>query len=286
MIGERLDSVLSRRRPAYSGRIHLCRIALALAVLVGGRHQARAEASIAPSLNARQHFAQGELHYNVGEFARALDRYRQAYKLAPLVGLQFNMAQCYRHLGRWRLALFQYRRYLSRAIRLSAAHRAEVESFIGECEERLRQAERRRAASLPVMSRVTVPAARTKRPPAATAIAVSKRGEARSRWRLGGIDWLGLGATVVLVAVGTTTGVIALGKRDRYLDGRTPVAEADALKADGQAWARASTASWIGAATAAVATLAWYFYRRGAPSRSAARDHALSLLPRGLEVRF
>ncbi|HZI09810.1 MAG TPA: tetratricopeptide repeat protein [Myxococcus sp.] len=62
---------------------------------------------------ARAKFAEGNLAYDLGEFQKALDAYSESYRLVPLPGFLFNIAQCHRQLGRPERAGFFYRRYLS-----------------------------------------------------------------------------------------------------------------------------------------------------------------------------
>jgi tetratricopeptide (TPR) repeat protein len=65
--------------------------------------------------SAREHFKRGEAHFSLAEFEQALAEYRQAYQVRPLPPLLFNMAQCYRHLGDQRRAIFLLKRFLSAA---------------------------------------------------------------------------------------------------------------------------------------------------------------------------
>src|SRR4051812_19065449 len=44
-------------------------------------------------------FAEGNEHYNLGEFTQALERYKLAYQVKALPAFQFNIAQCHRKLG-------------------------------------------------------------------------------------------------------------------------------------------------------------------------------------------
>ena len=69
--------------------------------------RARAEAQ------ARTKFAEGNTAYDKGEFQVALDAYVEAYRLMPLPGFLFNIAQCHRQLGHAERAGFYYRRYLA-----------------------------------------------------------------------------------------------------------------------------------------------------------------------------
>jgi len=62
---------------------------------------------------AREKFTQGNEAYARGEFREALDAFDAAYRLAPLPGFLFNVAQCRRQLGSYERAAHFYRRYLS-----------------------------------------------------------------------------------------------------------------------------------------------------------------------------
>jgi tetratricopeptide (TPR) repeat protein len=57
-------------------------------------------------------FKEAEVSYRVGEFALALEGYKQAYLLSQASGLLYNMAQCQRHLGLYDESLRSYRLYL------------------------------------------------------------------------------------------------------------------------------------------------------------------------------
>jgi tetratricopeptide (TPR) repeat protein len=89
--------------------------AIALAVLLGlwAVPAAAAEITDEAKAQAREKFTQGNQAYERGEFREALTAFDAAYKLAPLPGFLFNVAQCHRQLGAYERAAFFYRRYLS-----------------------------------------------------------------------------------------------------------------------------------------------------------------------------
>ena len=62
---------------------------------------------------ARERFAEGNMAYDLGEFDRALKAFSEAYRLKPLPGFLFNVAQCHRQLNNPSRAAFFYRRYLA-----------------------------------------------------------------------------------------------------------------------------------------------------------------------------
>ncbi len=61
---------------------------------------------------ARALFQQAQLAYSLGEFQKASDLYTEAYKLKPLPGFLFNIAQCYKQLGDYRQAAFAFGRFV------------------------------------------------------------------------------------------------------------------------------------------------------------------------------
>jgi Tetratricopeptide repeat len=61
---------------------------------------------------ARKIFVQGQTHYKLGRFAKALLAYTRAYQLLPLAGFLFNIGQCHRLLGHYKRAIHFYRGYL------------------------------------------------------------------------------------------------------------------------------------------------------------------------------
>ncbi|MDY7232192.1 tetratricopeptide repeat protein [Hyalangium rubrum] len=92
------------------------RLAVALGVLLGlsplGASWA-AQISDEAKAQARVKFTEGTEAYDKGEFRQALKHFDGAYKLAPLPGFLFNVAQCHRQLGAFERAAFFYRRYLA-----------------------------------------------------------------------------------------------------------------------------------------------------------------------------
>jgi len=67
----------------------------------------------ARSDRAKAIFAEGNQHFNLGEFAPALEKYKTAYRIKPLAAFQFNIAQCHRKLGQYKEAIAMYQNYLT-----------------------------------------------------------------------------------------------------------------------------------------------------------------------------
>lgn len=61
---------------------------------------------------ARKIFLEGQIHYKLGRFDKALVAYSQAYRLLPLAGFLFNIGQCHRFLRNYKQAIFFYKGYL------------------------------------------------------------------------------------------------------------------------------------------------------------------------------
>ncbi|NMO17095.1 tetratricopeptide repeat protein [Pyxidicoccus fallax] len=127
----------STRSPRRSGVVLAVVGALLLAPVSG-----RAEASPDAETQARARFAEGNLAYDVGDFDKALKSFSEAYRLKPLPGFLFNMAQCHRQLGQYPRAAFFYRRYL--ALMPDSAQAQVVRELVQEMEARAREQEARR----------------------------------------------------------------------------------------------------------------------------------------------
>jgi tetratricopeptide (TPR) repeat protein len=100
---------------------------------------------------AKDHYDRGMAHYELGEFAAAVDEFKAAYSLSQAPGLLFNLAQASRLGKDYEQALHFYRTYLR--VRPDAANRDDVEKRIGELEpivEKRRRAEAERLPPPPV----------------------------------------------------------------------------------------------------------------------------------------
>ena len=90
-----------------------------------------------PIERAKDLFAQGSKHYELGEFAAALELYKRAYRIKALPAFLFNMAQCHRKLGQHKDAIAMYQSYLVGVP--NAPNKALVESLIAESTTALAQ---------------------------------------------------------------------------------------------------------------------------------------------------
>ncbi len=88
--------------------------------------------------------------FELGAFEKALHEAEEAYRLAPLPQILFNIGQCHKALKHWEKAAYYYQRYLAKVP--SAPNRAAVEDFITEVTYRLK------AEQLPVAPPPPAPA--------------------------------------------------------------------------------------------------------------------------------
>ncbi len=66
----------------------------------------------APTDRAKALFAEGNQHFNLNEYAQALELYKRAYRIKALPAFLFNMGQCHRKLGHFQDAINSYQNYL------------------------------------------------------------------------------------------------------------------------------------------------------------------------------
>jgi tetratricopeptide (TPR) repeat protein len=121
-----------------------CAVALGVLLSLAALPVVAAEVSEEAKAQAREKFTQGNAAYERGEFRQALVAFDAAYKLAPLPGFLFNVAQCHRQLGAYERAAFFYRRYLSLSEK-EPANAAMVQELIADMDTRVRQEAARRA---------------------------------------------------------------------------------------------------------------------------------------------
>jgi tetratricopeptide (TPR) repeat protein len=100
----------------------------------------------APVERAKELFAKGNQHYELGELTQALELYRRAYQIKPLVAFLFNIAQCHRKLGQHKEAITMYQSYLVGVP--DAENKALVESLIAESKAALEAGDRRESERL------------------------------------------------------------------------------------------------------------------------------------------
>lgn len=87
-------------------------------------------------MTARDWLRAGKNHYNLGEFDRAIEAFKEAYKLEPNSALLLNIAQAYRMAGDCPRALLSYKAFIrnggdEEAVRLAAEHEANLSRQCG-----------------------------------------------------------------------------------------------------------------------------------------------------------
>jgi hypothetical protein len=86
---------------------------------------------------AKQHFDEGSKAFNLGEFNRAVDEYKLAYRAKPDPVFLYNIAQSYRLANDLNQALFFYRSFIRNMP--NAPNRREVEDRIRKLEVQINQ---------------------------------------------------------------------------------------------------------------------------------------------------
>jgi tetratricopeptide (TPR) repeat protein len=104
-----------------------------------------AHADRAADLEARRRFERGTKAYDLGDFKKAVEEYKEAYNARSDPAFLYNIAQALRLANDLEPALFFYRSYLRNVP--AARNRAEVEERILKLEQQL--AEQRRPAMAP-----------------------------------------------------------------------------------------------------------------------------------------
>ncbi|MFH0903408.1 MAG: tetratricopeptide repeat protein [Pseudomonadota bacterium] len=82
---------------------------------------------------ALEHFKKGVTYYNLGEFEKAVEEFKQAYTISAAPQLLFNLAQAYRLKEDHKQALHFYKTFLR--LQPEAPNRVDVEARIAEMEK-------------------------------------------------------------------------------------------------------------------------------------------------------
>lgn len=168
--------------------IALVLVAPALAVAEQDAGEGKAREERAASL-----YREAKLHYNLAEYARAIELFAEAYRLTEAPGFLYNIAQSHRLRGDCRNAARFYRNYLRD--RPAAPNRSEVEQRIAEME----RCPKPKRVQLVPPSRAPVESA----PETPTVNApTSSRPDQDSRWqRAAGVTLVGIGTASVLASI-------------------------------------------------------------------------------------
>lgn len=179
-----------------------CLLKLVVVVLTALLLSITAAPVLAQAKGARQHYAAGTKHFDLGEYRQALDDFKEAYRLKEDPVFLYNIAQCHRLIGDAESrveALRFYKSYLNRAP--SAPNRVEVEAKIVALQQAIEDEKARVAATETPPPPPAVASARTE--VALTAAPAPKKQPIYKKWWL----WTAVGVVVVGVGVGLGVGL-------------------------------------------------------------------------------
>jgi tetratricopeptide (TPR) repeat protein len=124
-----MSASVSGRISNRSRRLVVQMLIAALAFALAMAMSARAARAADPN-DAKSRYLSGQSHYNLNEFAEALQDFKEAYRLRPDPAFLFNIAQCERQLGNLEEAIKFYRTYLRN--KPEAGNKREIEKKIDE----------------------------------------------------------------------------------------------------------------------------------------------------------
>jgi tetratricopeptide (TPR) repeat protein len=151
---------------------------------------------------AREHLQQANKLYRVREFEKAIDEYKAGALREDAPLFLYNLGQCYRQLGRYEEAIWQYERFLSRA-QPTGELKASVEGFI----QQMRAELEKRAMSQPPTEpapELSKPVATSTAPPERRAAdeSMTQNGVAADRWYADPVGWSVTGVGLLGASIG------------------------------------------------------------------------------------
>lgn len=227
-------------------------VACCLAVcVVGSTSPARGDKALT---KARGLFKQAEVSFNLGDFDKALELYREAYRTKQLPEFLFNIGQCHRHKKEHERAAFHFRQFLREKAEPPPELEAQVTALIEDCEQKL--AEEKQAQGI--------------RPVGSTAgpVQTATRRGISPVW-----FWTGVGLTGAFTATALATGLVGRSKaneaeetsdaaRARDLDDK-----AETMKST--CWAMVGAGSVAALGTVLLYFLTWPGEEPGQPQQAA-----------------
>lgn len=121
-----------KTRSASFGRRLLAPLLALMLVAPAARAQPPVESEATEAL-ARQHFQEGQAHFDAGRFAEAIAEYQAGYDLSRRPGFLLNIGHAYRRLGDLETARFHYKKFL--IVDPTSGRRDEVEAAIRQLDE-------------------------------------------------------------------------------------------------------------------------------------------------------
>lgn len=256
---------------------------------------------------AKALFAEGNQHYNIGEFQPALDLYKLAYRVKPLPAFQFNIAQCHRKLGQHKDAIAMYQAYLVGVP--DAPNKDMVESLISESKKAWEQDEARKTQlehdRLAAEQKKAEEARKAKEAEAAATAERAKTEQARiaaererektynrhpaRKWMIAtsvvGLAGLGAGGYFGLQANKHQDSFDSAGCGDpMQLLGADKIAQCQADQTDGKNAAQLSNAFFIGGGAVLLASVVVFAIDPGNVSRPEAPRAAIKLSPTSIHL--
>jgi tetratricopeptide (TPR) repeat protein len=104
-----------------------------MSLFLGGAGAAQAGREDAAAKKAKSYFDEGQKHYQIGEYQKALDAFKAGYLAKPNASFLYNLGQCYRQMKQPEDAIREYKAYLRESP--NAPNRADVEGFLKEMEK-------------------------------------------------------------------------------------------------------------------------------------------------------
>ncbi len=159
---------------------------------------------------AKIHFAAGVAYYNQERFVKAIEEFKEAYRVSHRIPILFNIARCYELLGNTGEALSWLHQYQSLLPPDAAADRAEVEEHLGKIEIQKEDARPNEQAAPvpPAKPELAPPVLPPPQLPKDILVPVSARpkpvlSRAYKRRQLAGFVLGGVGAVALISAIGT-----------------------------------------------------------------------------------
>jgi len=116
-------------------RIRVASALLAMVFVASLVGRARAE----EPADAKALFKDALLQYNVGEYAKALEKFKAAYLMRPDPAFLFNIGQCQRQLGQYDAAAKSYRAFLRESQTVPQKTRDDVQRLVVEMDDAARE---------------------------------------------------------------------------------------------------------------------------------------------------
>jgi tetratricopeptide (TPR) repeat protein len=185
-------------------------LAVAVVLLVASSAPARAESHA--QREARDHYYRGMTHYDLAEYDRAIDEFKQAYELSHEPALLFNLAQASRLKKDYEAALHFYETYLMLVPK--APNRADAETQLAHMKELVAEdAAARDAAAKEAAAKAATP------PPPMPVVALELKPPSFFSTTRGRVTLVvaSLGAAALIASA--VTGGLSLADRSRYDQG-------------------------------------------------------------------